>query len=132
MLEVAIYAGAIIVLFVFVVLMLKLVPSREGEGIRWPGVGVWATPVFLTLALLALGIRALGLAGKAALPIGVVGPKQVGLSLYSEYLVAVEIASLLILAGLIGAFHLAPPTRHGPEESEPADAQSSEQQGETP
>ena len=35
-----------------------------------------------------------------------IGPKQVGLALFGPYLLAVELASLLLLAGLISAFHL--------------------------
>ena len=37
---------------------------------------------------------------------GVVGAKQVGLSLFGPYVLAVEIASMLLLAGLVGSFHL--------------------------
>jgi NADH-quinone oxidoreductase subunit J len=33
-------------------------------------------------------------------------PKQVGISLFSTYLLAVEIAAILLMAGVIGAFHL--------------------------
>ena len=35
-----------------------------------------------------------------------VGPKAVGLELFGPYVLAVEIASMLLLAGLVGAFHL--------------------------
>ena len=62
-------------------------------------------------ALLALGYYALKTIPGDPLPVGPVGPKQVGLALYREYVVAVELASLLLLAGLVAAFHLAPPTR---------------------
>jgi NADH-quinone oxidoreductase subunit J len=36
----------------------------------------------------------------------VVAPKAVSLALYGPYLLAVELASLLLLAGLVGAYHL--------------------------
>jgi NADH-quinone oxidoreductase subunit J len=36
----------------------------------------------------------------------VVTPKQVGIKLFGPYVIAVEIASMLLLAGLIGAYHL--------------------------
>jgi NADH-quinone oxidoreductase subunit J len=35
-----------------------------------------------------------------------VGPAEVGASLFGPYLVGVELASMLLLAGLVGAFHL--------------------------
>jgi len=35
-----------------------------------------------------------------------VGPKAVGIALYGPYLLAVELASMLLLAGLVAAYHL--------------------------
>jgi NADH-quinone oxidoreductase subunit J len=123
-LQVVIYAGAIMVLFVFVVMMLNLGAPGERQEQRWLGAGVWGLPVALTLALLALCAYALLGAGPAGAPAGVVSPKQVGLVLYRDYLLVVEIASLLLVAGLVAAVHLAPPAR--PEPAEPATLSSSE------
>ena len=86
--------------------------SRQRRGL---GAGVWAAPALLAAALLALSGYALSGAGGASTAGVVVTPKQVGLSLYRDYLIAVELASLLLVAGLVGAFHLAPPTRRGAE-----------------
>jgi NADH-quinone oxidoreductase subunit J len=38
-----------------------------------------------------------------------VDSKQVGIALYGPYLLAVELASMLLLAGLVGAYHLGKP-----------------------
>ena len=114
-LQVAIYAGAVMVLFVFVVMMLNLGQTGERRKRRWLGAVVWAAPALLAAALLALSGYALSGAGGASTAGVVVTPKQVGLSLYRDYLIAVELASLLLVAGLVGAFHLAPPTRRGAE-----------------
>jgi NADH-quinone oxidoreductase subunit J len=119
-LEVAIYAGAIMVLFVFVVMMLNLGHRAERQEKRWLGGGLWAVPVILAAALLGLGAYALAQAGRMFPPVAMVGPKVVGLALYRPYLIAVEVASMLLLAGLIGAFHLAPPTREVEPPEEPA------------
>ncbi|MEJ2750528.1 MAG: NADH-quinone oxidoreductase subunit J, partial [Anaerolineae bacterium] len=35
-----------------------------------------------------------------------VSPQQVGLTLFGPYLLGVELASMLLLAGLVGAYHL--------------------------
>jgi NADH-quinone oxidoreductase subunit J len=35
-----------------------------------------------------------------------VGPREVGLALYGPYILAVELGSLLLLPGIIGAYHL--------------------------
>jgi NADH-quinone oxidoreductase subunit J len=120
-LQVAIYAGAVMVLFVFVVMMLNLGPTGERRERR----GGWAAPALLAAALLALSGYALSGAGGAPTAGVVVTPKQVGLSLYRDYLIAVELASLLLVAGLVGAFHLAPPTRRGADAASiPAEAAS--------
>nr|NIT56698.1 NADH-quinone oxidoreductase subunit J [Fodinibius sp.]NIV11665.1 NADH-quinone oxidoreductase subunit J [Fodinibius sp.]NIY25281.1 NADH-quinone oxidoreductase subunit J [Fodinibius sp.] len=36
----------------------------------------------------------------------VVGPKEVGMSLFGPYLIGVELAAILLLAGIVGAYHL--------------------------
>jgi len=113
-LQVAIYAGAIMVLFVFVVMMLNLGPPQEREEQRWLGGGIWAVPAVLAAAFLALGYYAVTAVKGAPPSAGMVGPKQVGLALYRDYVLVVELASLLLVAGLVGAFHIAPPTREEP------------------
>jgi NADH-quinone oxidoreductase subunit J len=35
-----------------------------------------------------------------------IDPKQVGIALFGPYLIGVELASMLLLAGLVGAYHL--------------------------
>ena len=37
---------------------------------------------------------------------GMSGPKEVGIALYGPYLIGVELASFLLMAGLVGAYHL--------------------------
>jgi len=111
-LQVAIYAGAVMVLFVFVVMMLNLGPATERQERRWLGARIWSVPVLLAAVLLALSVYAIASASEARVTAGVVTPKEVGLSLYREYVIAVELASLILVAGLVGAFHLAPARRH--------------------
>jgi NADH-quinone oxidoreductase subunit J len=41
-----------------------------------------------------------------ALSPGVVEPERVGLALFSEYVLAVELAGVLLMAGIIGAYHI--------------------------
>lgn len=104
-LEVIVYAGAIMVLFVFVVMMLNLGPRSREEERRWVPARVWLGPLLLSAALLVELVYVLAGGGQ---PVGMreVGPKEVGLALYGPYLLGVELASLLLLSGLIGAYHL--------------------------
>jgi NADH-quinone oxidoreductase subunit J len=104
-LEVIIYAGAIIVLFVFVVMMLNLGPSavRRENGFLTPT--MWIGPGLLALVLLAelIVIVSSGDTGSTATAIG---PDEVALSLFGPYVIGVELASFLLLAGLVGAAYL--------------------------
>jgi NADH-quinone oxidoreductase subunit J len=104
-LEVIIYAGAIMVLFIFVTMMLNIGIERETEK-KWLQPGMWIIPSILAAVLLVDLLLALGNAGPVSTNNGTIQPKQVGISLFSTYLIAVEIAAILLMAGVIGAYHL--------------------------
>ncbi|HEX5474676.1 MAG TPA: NADH-quinone oxidoreductase subunit J [Vicinamibacterales bacterium] len=108
-LEVIIYAGAIMVLFVFVMMLLNLGPQSVAQERRWLPRRIWAGPLVLTAVLIAELIY--GLASAGPTPAGAaiataIDPLHVGVALFGPYAAAVEIASMLLLAGLIGAYHL--------------------------
>ena len=106
-LEIIVYAGAIMVLFVFVVMMLNLGPATADQERQWLTPGVWIGPGLLTGALLALLLYVLlGNSGDAAIGLQTVDAKAVGTQLYGPYLLAVELASMLLLAALVAAYHL--------------------------
>lgn len=104
-LEVIIYAGAIMVLFVFVVMMLNLGPQAIEQERRWLS-SRWQGAVTLAIVLVAELALLLALGGERPAGGEALGPKQVGISLFGPYLLGVELASLLLLAGLVGAYHL--------------------------
>lgn len=105
-LEVIIYAGAIMVLFVFAVMILNLGPvSREQEN-RWLRPGMWLGPSILSGIL---AIELVYVLAQSARPGGTavtVSAKEVSRSLFGPYAIAVELGSILLMAGLIGAYHL--------------------------
>jgi NADH-quinone oxidoreductase subunit J len=106
-LEVIVYAGAIVVLFVFAVMMLDLGPQATGQERRWLRPRLWLGPGILAAILLGLLAYVLLAASRPPAPgAGPVDPRQVGQALYGPYLLGVELASLLLLAGLVGAYHL--------------------------
>jgi NADH-quinone oxidoreductase subunit J len=104
-LEVIIYAGAIMVLFVFVVMMLNLGEHGVEMEKQWLTRGIWTGPVLLA-SILIIEVLYLVRAGTAGLGTGAVEPKEVGIALFGPYLIGVELASMLLLAGLVGAYHL--------------------------
>lgn len=104
-LEVVVYAGAIIVLFLFVVMMLNLGPGAAHHN-EWAAPSAWILPGLLCLILFAFFATALFSGPVTALGGIRVGPREVGLSLFGPYLLAVQQAAFLLLAGLVGATHL--------------------------
>lgn len=105
-LEVIIYAGAIMVLFIFVVMMLNLGPQASRQERAWLTPESWAGPGLICLILMAeLGylIQAAPFKHQGTGPVEAV---EVGFSLFGVYLLGVELASMLLLAGIAGAWHL--------------------------
>ncbi len=105
-LEVIVYAGAIMVVFVFVVMLLNLGEQAANQERQWLRPSTWLAPALLTALLLAEVIYLLFVGASRSAGVETVTPKQVGLALFGPYLLGVELASLLLLAGLIGAHHL--------------------------
>jgi len=105
-LEVIIYAGAIMVLFVFVVMLLNLGESTIDQERRWLTPRAWIVPSILSLGLLSELVRTLVRSTGNAAAGTPIGASAVGAALYGPYLLTVELASMLLLAGLVAAFHL--------------------------
>lgn len=107
-LEVIVYAGAIMVLFVFVMMMLNLGQSVEDQEKAWLKPGVWIGPAILCgLLLVTILYAILQLKNIPAITaVSAIGAKEVGISLFSTYVLGVELASMMLLAGLVVAFHI--------------------------
>ena len=111
--QILVYAGGIVVLYLFVVMLVNL--KRPPEAHRDPnrrtklGFGL-AAAVLIELGAIAAYGYAGGAAGPApagsALPVSG-NTEQVGWLLYINYLVPFEIASMLLLVAMIGAIVLA-------------------------
>jgi NADH-quinone oxidoreductase subunit J len=112
-LEVIIYAGAIMVLIVLVVMMLNL-GKRAVQSERQLMQGkIWVGPSVLSALLIVEVVYLIARARLSGMPLGsgsgVLAPKQVGIGLYGPYLIGVELASMLLLGALVGACHLGRP-----------------------
>jgi NADH-quinone oxidoreductase subunit J len=105
-LEVIIYAGAIMVLFLFVIMLLDLGPQAISQQRAWFTPRAWIGPSLLIAVLLIELIYALARGLTATEPGKAIVPSQVGMALFGPYLLGVELASMLLLAGLVGAHRL--------------------------
>ncbi len=103
--QVIVYAGAVVVLFIFVIMLINVpaarLPSERLTAFRFLGV-VAAGLLIVESALVA---RRFGLAGTPAADSGSV--EAVGRALFTDYLLAFEITSVLLLAAVVGAIALA-------------------------
>lgn len=106
--EVITYAGAIMVLFVFVIMMLNLGTVSVKQEREWLKPKMWIGPMILTLILLSELIYTVfwNLPELTSGQIQLVDAKAVGTALFGPYAIGVELASMLLLSGLVGAYHL--------------------------
>jgi NADH-quinone oxidoreductase subunit J len=105
-LEVIIYAGAIMVLFVFVMMLLNLGPQATEQEQQWLSPGMWAGPAILAGILIIELLYVVASGGDGGAGAIIITPQQVGIALFGPYLLGVELASVLLLAGLVGAYHI--------------------------
>ena len=109
MVQVTVYAGAIMVLFLFVIMLLGAELLRQRSTIL-----PWQPPLTLFLAVVFLGVVAIYFlnAGTPGLPPAFAdaaaerafgSPQAIGLTLFQDYVLPFEVTSFLLLVGMIGA-----------------------------
>jgi NADH-quinone oxidoreductase subunit J len=111
-LQVIVYAGAIMVLFLFVLMLLNL---RQDADVLTPGAAKGFGFLFALLVLVELPWTALSAggpngappAGAAPLPADFGSPGAIGRILYTTWLYPFEITSILLLVAVVGAVVLA-------------------------
>ena len=104
--QIMVYAGAIVVLFLFVVMLLNLREDQFAAGRQWL-LKTAAALVGVTALAQLLRLLRVGLGAAPPLPEGFGGYRQVGIALYTDYVLLVELVSLLLLAAIVGALILA-------------------------
>ncbi len=105
-LEVVIYAGAIMVLFIFVVMMLNLGQDQVRTERKWLTPKSWVMPSLFALILLVELLYILSAGTPEGLDPAKINPKAIGKALYGPYLIGVELTAILLMAGIVGAYHI--------------------------
>ncbi len=103
--QIMVYGGAIVVLFLFVVMLLNLRADDFQPG-QQRLLKLAATGVGLLLLAQVVGALAGSLPEAPPLPEGFGSYRQVGIALYTDYVLLVEMISLLLLAAIVGALIL--------------------------
>lgn len=106
-LEIIVYAGAILVLFVFVIMMLNLGTDTTEEK-TWLTANAWAMPVCLMMIVGAVLIGFIGYGTDQSIQLqsDTISVKDVGIRLFTGYVLLVEVAAFLLLGALVAAYHL--------------------------
>ena len=126
--QLLVYAGAIMVLYLFVIMLInpreESLPEEGGTQERAFAAGV----ALLVFSLLAFGIsnsemvsslsNAGGIPALAEVPQTHGAIEAFGYELFSKHLLVFEVASILILVGIIGAVHIAMKQKPAPAEAE--------------
>lgn len=107
-LEIIVYAGAILVLFVFVIMMLNLGSQNHQTEKQWMSSNAWAMPTCLMIVIASVMIGMIGGSseGLGQINLEVVDAKAVGIHLFTQYVLLVEVAAFLLLGALVAAYHL--------------------------
>ncbi len=107
---VLVYVGAVMVLFLFVVMMLdiNLAQLREGFWRYLPLGGVVAALLMMEMSFIIWGNYAApsGVAAPAPLPEGYSNTKELGRLIYTEYVYPFEIAAVILLVAIVTAIAL--------------------------
>jgi NADH-quinone oxidoreductase subunit J len=106
---VLVYVGAVMVLFLFVVMMLDINTDsfREGFWKHFPLAGLVGALIALEMALVlttGFDVRTAPVADAATLKMG--NTKALGIELYTEYLYPLQVAAVLLLVAIIAAIAL--------------------------
>jgi NADH-quinone oxidoreductase subunit J len=115
--EVIIYAGAIMVLFLFIIMMLELAPTEVPSG---PGWRRWGPVALLSAVLLGCTILLMAVdpgSGREG-PTFYASPREFGYALFHEYALAVQVVSFQLLFAAVGAYYVGRRSeKHSEEES---------------
>lgn len=105
-LEVIVYAGAIVVLIIFVIMMLNLKEEAVQQEKEWLPASLFIGPAILATILLVEIIFITLSVTQPRMGAAIVDARDVGQSLYGPYIIGVELSGILLMAGIVGAYHL--------------------------
>jgi NADH-quinone oxidoreductase subunit J len=104
--QVILYAGAVVVLMLFVIMLLNLRRIEEKLPLGWRIAGLTIAGLTLLILFMVIMKGTASFAPAADLPEGFSSVKNVGSLLFTKYLYAFEVTSILLLLAVIGSVTL--------------------------
>lgn len=106
--QITVYAGSVVVLFLFVIMLLGAERLPGGEPLRWQR--LVAIPLVILLAV-DFGINTMRQGGQMGMiseaPAGYGAPKELGQVLFTQFALPVEVTAIILLVAVVGAILLA-------------------------
>lgn len=105
-----VYVGAVMTLFLFVVMMLNMATSPKREGfVQYLPFGVIVMMLFVGIMLYVIGPKQFGMTGPSAVvhPENYSNVKELGMVLYTNFFYPFELAAVLLVVAIISAITLA-------------------------
>jgi NADH-quinone oxidoreductase subunit J len=104
--QIIVYAGAVVVLMLFVIMLLNLRKIEEKLTLGWRIAGLTVAGLALLFLFMVIMRGTASLAPASDLPEGYSTVKNVGTLLFTDYLYAFDATSILLLLAVIGAVTL--------------------------
>ena len=105
--QVIVYAGAIMVLFIFIIMLLNLADSGGRSLAQVPAKALGVLLLGVLFASIYAAVGAPRGEGRAALPEGFGSVERVGLKLFGDYVLPFELSGVLLLGAILGTIVLA-------------------------
>lgn len=112
--QITVYAGSIMVLFLFVIMLLGAEQLQRTENLRWQLYIAIPLAAVLAVVLMVNLFNLVGPLEVAALPENFGSPNLIGETLYSQYILPFLVTAVILLAATVGAIILAKPDKLSP------------------
>lgn len=112
--QITVYAGSIMVLFLFVIMLLGAEHLQRSENLRWQVYVTIPLAIVLVVVLMLNVFNLIGPMEVAPLPENFGAPKLIGETLYTQYILPFLITAVILLVATVGAIILAKPDQLSP------------------
>ena len=106
MLQITVYAGAVMVLFLFIIMLIGAEKMSHVEDLRWQRPLAFILAAILSIEIIFLAFRQFPLLTSTNLDPEFGNPSVLGLMIFKDYVLPFEVISVLLLVAMIGAIAL--------------------------